>query len=155
MIRSLLSHLFSTGHGLCLDRTRPINTSSHRRINTIDRTRFSHGPDAEIVLTRVREGKCCDRTRLGNRSDTSTVRPVHFQRGTSLTGHVRSSPIGLVRASGQSTERFLSDRTHPVTPDRTHCASGHSAPLVFNLTVATDRTRPVKSTGAFGQYVKC
>jgi hypothetical protein len=143
------------GRGLYLDRTRLVNTSSHRRINTIDRTRFSHGPNAEIVLTRVREGKCCDRTRLRNRSDASTVRPVHFQRGTSLTERIRSSPIGLIRLSGQSTERFLSDRTHPVTLNRTHCASGHSAPLVFNLTIATDRTRPVKSTDAFNQYVKC
>jgi hypothetical protein len=143
------------GCGLCLDRMRPVSSGSHRRINTIDRTRFSHGSDAEIVLTRVREGKCCDRTWLGNRSDTSTVRPVHFQRGTSLTGHVRSSPIGLVRTSSQSTERFLSNRTRPVTPDQTHCAPGHSAPLVFNSTVATDRTRPVTLTGASGQYVKC
>jgi hypothetical protein len=34
------------------------------------------------------------------------------------------------------------------------CASGHSAPLFFNSTVATNRTRPVTSTGASGQYEK-
>jgi hypothetical protein len=144
-----------TGRSLCLDWTRPLSTGSHRSFNSIDQMRSSQGPDTEIMLTRVREGKCCDRMRLGNRSDASTVRPVQFQRGTSLIGRVQSSPIGLVRASGQSTERFLSDRTRPVTPDQTHCASGHSTPLVLNSTVATDRTRPVTSTDASGQYVKC
>jgi hypothetical protein len=150
-----LNHLFLTGRGLYLDRTRPVSTGSHRKINTIDRTRSSRGPDAQIVLTKVREGKCYDRTQLGNRSNASTVRPVHFQRGTSLTGRVRSSPIGLVRASSQSTERVLHDWTRPITPDQTHCASGHSAPLFFNSTVAIDRTHPVTSTGASDQYVKC
>jgi hypothetical protein len=140
-----------TGRGLCLDRMRPVSTGSHRKFNSIDRTWSSHGLDAEIVLTRVRKGKCCDRTRLGNRLDASTVRPVQFQRGTSLTGRVRLSPIGLVSVSSQSTKRFLCDRT----PDGLASASGHPACLVFNSTVATDRTRPVTSTGASGQYVKC
>jgi hypothetical protein len=112
---------------------RPVSAGSHCSFNSIDRTRSSHGPDAEIILTRVREGKCYDRTWLGNRSDASTVRPVHFQRGTSLTRRVRSSPIGLVHTSGQSTERFLHDQARPVTPDRTHCASGHSAPFGFQF----------------------
>jgi hypothetical protein len=152
-ILSLLNHLFSIGCGLYLDQRRPVSTGSHRKINTIDRTWFSRGPDMQIVLTRVREGKCCDRTRLGNRSDASTVCPVHFQRGTSLTGRVRSSPIRLVHASGQSTEMVLHDRTRPVTPDWTHCASSHSAPLFFNSTVAIDRTHPVTSTGTSGQYL--
>jgi hypothetical protein len=125
------------------------------KIITIDRTWFSHGPDAEIVLTRVREDKCCDRTWLGTWPNASTVHSVHFQRGTSLTRRIRSSPIRLIRASGQSTEMFLSDWTRPVTPDRTHCASSHSALLVSNSTVATNRTRLVTSTGAFGQYIKC
>jgi hypothetical protein len=122
-----------TGRGLCLDRTCPVSTSNHCSFNSIDRTRFTPGPDAEIMLTRVREGKCCDQTWLGNRSNASTVHSVYFQRGTSLTGRVRSSPIGLVRASGQSTERFLHDQTRLVTPDRTHCASGHSAPFSFQF----------------------
>jgi hypothetical protein len=125
------------------------------RFNSVDRTRSSHGPDAVIGLTRVREGKRSDRTRLGKRSYASTVRPVQFQRGTSLTGRVRSSPIELDRASGQSTVRFLHDWTRPVSPDRTRCASGHSAQFVSNPIVATDLTRPVMSTSASGQYIKC
>jgi hypothetical protein len=68
-----------TGHGLCLDRTRSVSSGSHRYFNSVERTRSSLGLDAVIGLTRVREGKGSNRTRLGKRPDTSTVRPVQFQ----------------------------------------------------------------------------
>jgi hypothetical protein len=102
------------------------------------------------VLTRVREGKCCDRTQLGNRSDASIVRPVHFQRGTSLTERVRSSPIGLVSVSGQSTERFLRDRTCPITPNRTRLRVRSLSVFSFQF----DRCHRPDASGHVDQHVR-
>jgi hypothetical protein len=61
--------------------------------------------------------------------------------------------IGCVyRASGPFPEKDFVDRTHPVITDRTLERIRSLSNSDSKLTVATDRTRPVTSTGVSDQY---
>jgi hypothetical protein len=121
----------STGCGPPMDRTWWSGWPESERVSDLI------GRDWEINRTHLQCVRSSSREVLrwpdasGHHRSDSTVRPVKVQYGSCTTGCVQSCMIGLASVSG------------------------HSAPLVLNSTVAIDRTRPVTSTGASGQYVKC
>jgi hypothetical protein len=64
--------------------------------------------------------------------------------------------IGRVyRASGPFPEKDFVDRTRPVITDQTLERVRSLSNSDSKSTIATDRSRPVTSTGASGQYGKC